>query len=110
MRTKSNKFQPTDIEGKPIIQDPDLGTIVEHSGWSPTGKLKGYPCDVYITSGCYLDPTYGRVSNFWGWRKVIVNKSCKIDLGPQESGYGSFHPSKNKYEIEVEINIKLLKK
>ncbi len=39
---------------------------------------------VKIKSGCFLDPTYGRVSNFWSWNEVLPDGS----LGPEESGYG----------------------
>lgn len=43
---------------------------------------KGYP--VKIISGQYLDPIYGRVSNFWTWQRVNDDGS----LGEKESGYG----------------------
>jgi len=39
---------------------------------------------VRITSGCFLDPEYGRVSNFWTWKPVKKNGK----LGKEESGYG----------------------
>lgn len=39
---------------------------------------------VKITSGCFLDPVFGRVSNFWTWREVKRNGK----LGKPESGYG----------------------
>lgn len=51
------------------------GTRVEH----PEHGL------VEITGGCYCDPTYGRVSNWWYWRKVNSDGS----LGKKQySGYG----------------------
>lgn len=39
---------------------------------------------VKVASGQYLDPTYGRVSNWWTWNEVLPDGS----LGPAESGYG----------------------
>ena len=103
-KSKQKETQVTDLQGKPIIEDPLPGTIVEHSGWSPTKKLPGYPCDVYILHGHYL--VEGRISNFWYWRKVTSDKKGNISLGPEESGYGSFHPSKHKYNIEIKISLK----
>lgn len=56
---------------KEIVQD----IIKSHAGsafhWR-VGTRVEHPRDglVEITSGYYLDPTYGRVSNFWTWRKV----------------------------------------
>lgn len=43
---------------------------------------------IKVVSGCYLDPVYGRVSNFWTWREVLGKNGGRIKLGPQESGYG----------------------
>ncbi len=39
---------------------------------------------VKIIDGCYLDPIYHRVSNWWTWREVLVDGT----LGKEESGYG----------------------
>jgi hypothetical protein len=38
---------------------------------------------VMITGGCYLDPTYGRVSNYWTWRRINEDGT----LGVEEHGY-----------------------
>ncbi len=52
----------------------EIGAIVDH----PDGyKVK-------IIDGCYLDPTYGRVSNWWTWKQVKQDGS----LGKKASGYG----------------------
>ena len=52
-----------------------VGKIVKH----PThGRVK-------ILSGCFLDPIYGRVSNFWEWKKVDRNGK---PYGRTLSGYG----------------------
>lgn len=58
------------------IDNPDVGEIclVVHEG-------NLYPC--VILSGCYLDPVYHRVSNFWHWRN--------LSTGKEESGYGNFY-------------------
>lgn len=37
-----------------------------------------------ITSGFFLDPTYGYVSNFWEWRPILKDGT----LGEPKSGYG----------------------
>ena len=51
-----------------------IGRVINH----PDGyKVK-------ILSGCYLDSTYGRVSNWWTWARVL--KGGK--LGRKVSGYG----------------------
>ncbi|HAS8541268.1 TPA: hypothetical protein I7730_15910 [Vibrio vulnificus] len=52
----------------------EVGMIVMH----PSGKK------VKIKSGCFLDPTYGRVSNHWSWNEVHEDGS----LGAEGSGYG----------------------
>lgn len=51
-----------------------IGEKIKH----PDGRT------VLVKSGYFLDPTYGRVSNFWYWNEVLENGS----LGPDESGYG----------------------
>ena len=51
-----------------------VGAILRH----PDGRR------VKITGGQYLDPTNGRVSNFWSWREVKANGK----LGKEENGYG----------------------
>ena len=39
---------------------------------------------VKIKYGCYLDETYGRLSNHWTWNEVFDDGT----FGPDESGYG----------------------
>ena len=58
------------------VTSPDVGDIclVGHEG-------ELYPC--VILSGCYFDPVYNRLSNFWHWRNLITGK--------EESGYGNFY-------------------
>ena len=51
-----------------------VGKIVKH----PDGRR------VKITGGQYLNPSNGRVSNFWSWREVKPGGK----LGKEESGYG----------------------
>lgn len=50
------------------------------------GKVITHPdgYKVKVVEGCFLDPVYGRVSNYWTWRRVL--KGGK--LGKPESGYG----------------------
>lgn len=47
-------------------------------------KRPGVKYPIKVTSGCYLDATYGRVSNWWTWHKVGPDGS----LGRSISGYG----------------------
>ena len=49
------------------------------------GKKYQHPEDgvITITSGCYRDPTYGRVSNWWYWTK---------EDGTEGKGYGDHWP------------------
>ena len=51
-----------------------VGKIVKH----PDGRT------VKIKSGCYRDPIYNRVSNWWTWNELLPDGL----LGPDESGYG----------------------
>lgn len=51
-----------------------IGETIPH----PEGYL------VKVVSGCFLDPKYGRVSNWWTWQRIQPDGS----LGPKESGYG----------------------
>ncbi|HDY88856.1 MAG TPA: hypothetical protein ENH82_12190 [bacterium] len=78
-----------------LINDPKIGSIVKHIGWQQDKKV--YPCDVYITDGCYLSD--GRLSNFWWWKRVLKDGS----LGKVEKGYGSFEESNKNYEIEIRV-------
>jgi len=79
-----------------IICDPSKGSIVTHTGWQQDENI--YPCDVYIVSGEYLDSQFGRLSNFWRWRRVLDNGK----LGKLEEGYGSFVESNIKYKVEIQ--------
>ena len=58
------------IDNRPL----EVGAVTRH----PDGRT------VKIMSGCYLDDTYGRVSNFWYWREVLDSGH----LGKEEHGYG----------------------
>lgn len=40
---------------------------------------------IQITSGCYRDATYGRISNFWHWKVEAT--------GETHHGYGANWPS-----------------
>jgi hypothetical protein len=40
---------------------------------------------VEVTSGCYLDPVYHRVTNFWYWKRVNADDSLSTE---EECGYG----------------------
>ena len=51
-----------------------VGKTVKH----PDGRT------VKIKSGCYLDPVFGRVSNFWYWNEVLADGT----IGKEECGYG----------------------
>ncbi len=51
-----------------------VGATVKH----PDGRK------VKIIEGCFLDPVYGRVSNFWYWCEVKADGT----LGKKECGYG----------------------
>lgn len=51
-----------------------VGKILKH----PDGRT------VKIKSGYFLDPVYGRVSNFWHWNEVRSDGT----LGKEECGYG----------------------
>ena len=52
----------------------EIGATIMH----PKGYL------VKIKSGYFIDPIYGRVSNFWRWNRVNDDGS----LGEEEHGYG----------------------
>lgn len=43
--------------------------------------------EIEILSGCYRDPVYGRVSNWWDW-KVLSS-------GEKRGGYGANWPAAN---------------
>lgn len=51
-----------------------IGEVVQHPD--------GYP--VKIVDGMYLDPIYGRVTNWWSWRRVNPDGT----LGETQRGYG----------------------
>lgn len=67
------------------IADTARGLTLKYGGGCARWKVgdtvrhpHGY--DVTLTSGCYLDPTYGRLSNFWHW--------VRVDTGAPGHGYG----------------------
>lgn len=60
-----------DLAAKSLMK---IGATIKH----PDGRK------VKIISGYFLDPTYGRVSNWWSWREVKKNGK----LGKIENGYG----------------------
>jgi hypothetical protein len=54
---------------------------------------------IYIESGCYTDPTYGRLSNHWHWRKVNEDGT----LGRRGNGYGETNIRSIKFDIGIKI-------
>jgi hypothetical protein len=56
--------------GQPL----SVGKITKH----PDGRT------VKIKSGCFRDPIFNRVSNWWTWNEIFPDGS----FGPDESGYG----------------------
>ena len=40
---------------------------------------------VYVVNGTYLDPVYGRISNWWEWKRLLPNGK---PAAKTESGYG----------------------
>jgi len=63
-----------DITDKYFQQSMEIGKVLQH----PDGRT------VKVKSGCFRDPVYGRVSNWWTWNEVLPDGS----LGLDESGYG----------------------
>lgn len=67
--------------------------VMENSGLPSTfkiGDVRRHPEHgrIRITGGYYLDPTYGRLSNFWHWVKLDHrNNPCK-----EGCGYGGEWP------------------
>jgi hypothetical protein len=72
------------------IAIPSCGTVVTF-----TPREGGNPYDVYIIEGQMY--SNGRISNFWTWKRVLDDGS----LGEEESNYGNFTESENKYEITI---------
>ena len=60
------------------IRKPKIGNKIYYIVNKKTQVYE--PC--IVKSGCFLDPTYHRVSNFWTWLNLANNK--------EESGYGGF--------------------
>ena len=56
---------------------------------------------IYITSGYFTDPEYGRISNHWSWREV--NKDGT--LGKKGNGYGD--TKAKPLDVTIETTIKL---
>lgn len=52
----------------------EIGRVLKH----PDGRT------IRVKSGCFLDPVYGRLSNWWTWNEVLPSGN----LGPDEQGYG----------------------
>ena len=53
----------------------EVGMVTKH----PDGRT------VKIMEGQFLDPTYGRLSNFWYWQEVLSDGSLS---SKKENGYG----------------------
>lgn len=72
------------------IQDTVRRLVRENAGSSynwKKGDIVTHPDGhkVRIDSGCYLDPTYGRVSNFWNWTVLDDDGKPSTEKG---HGYG----------------------
>ena len=64
----------------------DLNNDLASRSSMAIGKTMKHPDGrtVKIKSGYFLDPVYGRVSNWWEWNEVLPDGK----LGTKESGYG----------------------
>lgn len=75
------------------MSTPDWARELMDSIISPitlkVGKRYIHPDDgvIEITSGCYRDTVYDRVSNFWYWTVV--------ETGEKKHGYGDNWPEKD---------------
>lgn len=67
-------------------------------------SYRGRP--IKIVDGCFLDPVYQRLSNFWNWREVLPNGGLSEK---KESGYGGddsiFKPISKKEAIRIALNL-----
>jgi hypothetical protein len=78
------------MEKKIVTELKSLAGMMLASFGSPLeiGMVTQHPADgrtVEIIDGQFLDPTYGRLSNFWWWREVFPDGSISLT---EESGYG----------------------
>jgi hypothetical protein len=104
MVRRKTTFVKRDVEGNEIIESPHPGDIVNHTGWHPGPKLlPGYPSDVLIINGAYMSE--GKLSNYWNWRKITIDKKGGMTLGPIVSGYGSFIPTEVEYDTEMLLKL-----
>lgn len=82
-------------EAKGTVMSQELANTVRgineglRAQFCPTMKIgatvahpDGYA--VKVLSGCYLDPVYGRVSNWWTWQRINDDGTP----GEEASGYG----------------------
>jgi hypothetical protein len=63
--------------------EPKIGDVVFQKNSGSGAYLR-----VRVVSGCYLDPTYHRLSNFWGWREIDESGKESSDI---KHGYGNFY-------------------
>lgn len=73
------------------IRDPAIGSVVCLADGTAA----------YIHSGCWRDPTYGRLSNWWTWSPVMLDGS----LGEKVSGYGDFRKANAKLDVGVRVTL-----
>lgn len=53
---------------------------------------------VLILDGCYLDPTYHRVSNWWSWQEL----DNELNLKDKSSGYGGFFKPHLNFDVKIQ--------
>ena len=53
---------------------------------------------VLILDGCYTDPTFGRVSNWWTWQEL----DNELNLKEKVSGYGGFFKPHLNFDVKIQ--------
>jgi hypothetical protein len=71
------------VKGHRQICEPKIGDVVFQKDLE-----SGAYCKVRVVSGCYLDPTYRRLSNFWRWTEIDETGKELPDI---KHGYGNFY-------------------
>lgn len=84
------------------IRDPKQNQVVFYQPWQGETDKRKKPYPVIINSGCFLDPTFGSLSNFWYWQKLTPTGRIKPEI---EQGYGNFFIAEG-YEVQRKIIIK----